>query len=347
MDTRVKKKKIKKKRSKAVVFFITLPLLILFFSATGYGAYLYFKATNAVEASHKELDRGVKSEMREAAVKPLEDNVSVLFMGVDASEKRATQYGNAVRTDALILATFNREDSSIKLLSIPRDTYTYIDVEGKYDKINHAHAFGGVDATVKSVEDLLKVPVDYYAKINFEAFLGIVDALGGIDVDVPITFTEQNSKDEPGAITLQKGPQTLNGEQALALARTRKIDSDIERGKRQQLVIESIIKKSMSISSVTKYGDLIDTLGENLATNLSFQEMMSFMGYATKASALTIESLQLKGQDAYIGGVYYYQPDDTNLMELQQTLHAHLNDVPSAIQRETSSENNDLTIEMK
>ena len=103
------------------------------------------------------------------------------------------------------------------------------------------------------MERFLNVPVDYYVKFNFESFVQIVDSLGGIDIDVPVTFTEQDSKDQAGMIHLEKGYQHLNGEQALALARTRKIDSDAMRGQRQQLVIEAIAKKRCLSNQLAKW----------------------------------------------------------------------------------------------
>lgn len=123
----------------------------------------------------------------------------------------------------------------------------------KLDKITHAHVFGGVESTRDTVERFLNVPVDYYVKFNFESFVQIVDSLGGIDIDVPVTFTEQDSKDQAGMIHLEKGYQHLNGEQALALARTRKIDSDAMRGQRQQLVIEAIAKKRCLSNQLAKW----------------------------------------------------------------------------------------------
>lgn len=324
------------KRNRVLLWSIVIPLLAIFVSLAAYGSFLYIKASQAVDASQQELERGEKSNKRETSVEPIEDNISLLLMGVDDSAVRGGK--NGVRTDALLLATFNKKDNSIKLVSIPRDTYTYLEVRGKLDRINHAHAFGGVDATVDTVENLLDIPVDYFMKINFEAFMDIVDALGGIEVDVPVTFTEQNSKDEKGAISIVAGKQTLDGEQALALARTRKIDSDIERGKRQQLVMQAIIKKSMSITSFTKYSDLIDALGDNLATNLSFNEMMSFMNYVSKAESLEIENHQLKGKPVRINGIEYYQLDETYLAELQTLLKQHLNLLPQDDQSGTGTE---------
>src|SRR5699024_7653135 len=117
--------------------------------------------------------------------------------------------------------------------SIPRDSYVYIPEVGYEDKINHAHAFGGHRATIDAVENLLDIPVDYWVKLNFNAFVDVIDAIDGIDVEVPYEFTESNSDDKRDSIHLFPGKQLVDGEEALALARTRKLDNDIERGKRQ------------------------------------------------------------------------------------------------------------------
>ena len=134
-------------------------------------------------------------------------------------------------------------------------------------------------ATIETVEELFDIPVDYFFKLNFKAFIDVVDALGGIMVDVPITVSEMDSNDNKNAIHLEEGFQKLNGEEALALARTRKIDNDIERGKRQQLVVKAMIDKAISVGSVTKYGDVMESMGNNLSTNMDFSEMLGLFNY--------------------------------------------------------------------
>lgn len=249
-NTRSKPKNSKKK-TKIIISVILFFLII----GGGYTWFLVNKASSAIRNAAHDLARGDKSDLRDKAVKPITNNVSVLIMGVDESDVRGKEYGEAIRTDALLLATFNKDSKTVKLLSIPRDTYTYIPVEKKKDKITHAHAFGstkngkdgGPQASIDAVEKLTNVPVDYFVKFNFKSFIKIVDDLGGIEVDVPVEFTEQDSNDTAEAIHLQKGVQKLNGEEALALARTRHIDSDAMRGQRQQLVIEAILKKLTSV----------------------------------------------------------------------------------------------------
>ncbi|ABS20876.1 LCP family protein [Bacillus cytotoxicus] len=319
-NSRTSKQHAKKRR---LLWFIVIPLLIVTLGSGSYFFHLYSKAKSIVNNAYLELNRGDKSNKREKAVKPMTDNISVLIMGVDESDIREKNYGKATRTDALLLATINKNDKSVKLVSIPRDSRVYIKSRHKKDKITHAHVFGGVDSTIDTVERFLNVPVDYYVKFNFTSFIKIVDSLGGITVDVPVEFTEQNSKDEAEAIHLKKGRQHLNGEEALALARTRHIDSDYMRGQRQQLVLEAIAQKALSINSINKLGSLLDAVDRDLKTNLTFDDMMTITKHSM-GSDLKMDKLQVKGSDKYIDGIYYYVPDEKSVQNISVTLQKHL-----------------------
>src|SRR5699024_1776068 len=154
-----------------------------------------------------------KSDLRDEAVDPKFDNVSILLMGVDSSDERsANEEAEDSRTDTLMVATLNKDDKSVKLLSIPRDSYVHIPEVGYDSKINHAHAFGGTRAVIDTVENLLDIPIDYYMKVNFEAFIEVVDSVDGVTVDVPYDFSEMDSSDKANAIQLEEGTQELNGE---------------------------------------------------------------------------------------------------------------------------------------
>ncbi|SDM55267.1 LCP family protein [Sediminibacillus halophilus] len=316
--TRVRKRKVKKRRKRFL--FILIPILVLVGATTAYGAYLYNKADEVVSDSYEDDGRD-KSDLRDKEVDPDIDNVSVLFIGVDESNKRDNE--GSSRSDALMLATLNKDDKNVKLLSIPRDSYVYIPEVGYNTKINHAHAYGGPKASIEAVESLLDIPVDYYVKMDFEAFIDVVNALNGINVDVPYEMTEQDSNDTANAIHLYPGEQNLNGEEALALARTRKQDNDIERGKRQQEIIKAVIKKAANIGSITKYDDMMEAVGDNMTTNMRFSEMKSFISYGTSGS-LDVETLNLEGSDSMIDGIYYYQLDETDLANKRIELRNHL-----------------------
>src|SRR5699024_10156137 len=170
----------KKRKLRIRVTFILLPLILIFLGVAVYAGSLYIKA-NSVANKAFEDDGREKSSLRDKLVDPKFDNVSILVMGIDSSEKRSGD-GDA-RTDSLILATLNKEKESVKLLSIPRDSYTFIPDVGYSTKINNAHALGGTKATIETVENLLDVPVDYYVKVNFDAFIDVVESLDGITVD--------------------------------------------------------------------------------------------------------------------------------------------------------------------
>lgn len=322
--SRVEVKTPKRKMKKKIKILIAT-LLIAFLAVASYGGYLYIKANSALTGAYEEDDRVQgKSELRDEMVDPKFDNVTVLIMGIDQSEKREMRYGDKTRTDALILASLNRDEKSVKLLSIPRDSYVYIPEVGRYDKINHAHAYGETKATIDAVENLLDIPVDYYVKVNFHAFVDVIDAIGGVEVDVPYEFTESDSNDKQDSIHLKEGRQLLNGEEALAFARTRKMDNDIERGKRQLELIESVIHKATNVSSLFKYDDIIEAVGNNMSTNMTFAEMKSFFHYATDGTNLTVDRYTLEGEDYQPNGIYYYQVDEVALVETIQTFKEHL-----------------------
>ncbi|CEE03042.1 transcriptional regulator [Caldibacillus thermoamylovorans] len=316
-NTRLYRKTKRKKRKRLVIL---LPFLIILVSILSYGGFLYWKAHSAISDSFEDIGRD-KSDLREKIVDPTKDNISILIIGVDSSEARKERGNNL--SDTLMLATLNKHENSVKLLSIPRDTYVYVPAIGEKTKINHAHSKGGAKATIETVENLLEVPIDYYVSINFEAFIEIVDALGGITVDVPYEFAELDSK-EKSLIFLKPGVQKLNGEEALALARTRKLDNDIERGKRQQEIIKAIIKKAVSVGSITKYDDVIEAVGNNMKTNMTFGEMRGLASYGLNDKNLAIESLTLKGSDYKPGKTYYYKLDEESLEETKQLLVNHL-----------------------
>lgn len=318
---RRKKKKVRKLRKRVV--FILLPLLFLLFSGLVYAGVLYVKTGNTIADAFKG-DGRTKSSLRDKLVDPKFDNVSILIMGVDSSNVRQSkENAEKSRTDTLMVATLNKEEKSVKLLSIPRDSYVYIPDVGYSTKINAAHAFGGTKGTIETVENLLEIPIDYYVKVNFEAFIDVVDALDGVTVNVPYELKEQNSKDKKNAIHLYPGKQRLNGEEALAFARTRKQDNDIERGKRQQEVVKAIINRSISMNSVLKYDDVLDAVGKNMTTSLTFDDMKSLISYGTHGK-LDIESLTLKGRDYQPGSAYYYQLDGQALSEVKHKLQRHL-----------------------
>ena len=314
--------------SKKKIITIIVSLVILIVGGIGiYIATLYNEAEKMIDNSHQELERGTTSEKREVTVDPKEDSISVLFIGVDDGFSRQ---GSSSLADAIVLATFNKNDMSINLVSIPRDSYVDVPYQVEKDKINHVHAFMGIDGMIDTVEQLLDIPVDYYVRLDFNAFVKVVDTLGGITVDVPYNIVESNSLDERDSIYLYEGRHRLNGEEALALARTRKYDSDLERGKRQMDIMQAILDQTLSFSSVTKYHSLIQDIDNHLATNFTFNEIFSLHEYVTKNRGLNIETHQLQGSSLIHNDIYYLELDEESVTEIQKELKKHL-DLPVSI----------------
>ncbi len=299
-----------------VALFSFLGLLIITGAVIGY---VFTKMNNVASGAQQELERGDRSELRENTVNPINDPISILFLGLDSRDGDLSG-----RTDAMVLATFNPEDNSIKMLNIPRDSRVEIVGRDRLDKINHAHAFGGLDMTIATVENLLNIPVDYFVSLNFDAFMDIVDELGGVTVNSPRTFTERDNATY-GTITIHEGEQRLNGQEALAYVRMRKSDprGDLGRGERQKEVIESIIKEATSFSSITRFGPMMDALGNNLKTNLGFNSVIRMHTYASSLN--NIDSLSFKGGNLMLNGIYYYELDEQSVREISEELQIHLN----------------------
>ncbi len=318
--SRTKRKK-KRKVWRKIVFF----LLILVLIAVLYGAYVAYQAFQAANDSYSELDRGVKSEKREEAVKFGKDPVSILLLGV---EDYASS-GNGGRTDSIMVATFNPDSKTMKLLSIPRDTKVYIPSKDKEDKINHAYN-NGKESTIETVEEFLDIPIDYYATVNFEGFKEIIDEIGGVEVEVPFDFWEYTDTYPREKIYFEKGISQLNGEEALAYARMRKRDpnGDFGRNDRQKQIVMAAIDSMIKPKNLLKVDEIAEHLADNVETNLKASSALSFTTKFSTFSSENIETLTLEGENSTEGGVYYYAPDQESLDEIQKELQEHLNYTP-------------------
>ncbi|WP_214884647.1 MULTISPECIES: LCP family protein [unclassified Exiguobacterium] len=311
MDTPPRKKKSPWK----VVLIVLGVVLLIGGSAFGY---FVFKANETAENTNKELERGDKSERREETIDLTKDHFSVLLAGVDGGA--SLEEG---RSDSLMVATFNKESRQVTLVSIPRDSYVDIIIDDNdpfKDKINHAYAYGGIDATISTVENLLDIPIDYYATINFDGIEDLVDAVGGVEIDVLIPISGQAT----GNVELEPGVQVLNGKEALAYARMRKQDpaGDIGRAGRQQQVIEAIINEATTINSFTKLNRIMNAVGENIRTNMSLSEASQLQPYVKSLKSFNRETLE--GTDLTLNGVYYYELDPTDLRDAQALLQTEL-----------------------
>jgi polyisoprenyl-teichoic acid--peptidoglycan teichoic acid transferase len=304
-------KHTKKKRKWPKVLGIIFLLFLLVGGAYAYS--VYHSLNKAVETMHDPIERK-KSPKREKEVKfEGKDPFSVLLLGVDEREN------DKGRSDSMIVLTVNPEVKSVKMISIPRDTLTDIVGHGTRDKINHAYAFGGVEMAMDTTENLLDIPIDYYVQINMEGFEDIVNAVGGVTVQNDLNFSS-------GGYTFNKGEITLSGKEALAFTRMRYEDprGDFGRQLRQREIIQGVINEGASVSSLWKFDDIFDALGNNVKTNLKFEQMVDIQKHY-KAASQDIEQIQIKtGSGTKIDGIYYYVIPESELQEIQSTLQKHL-----------------------
>lgn len=334
-----------KKKKQKIALAILIPFFTIVLITMFYFAKLLATTENAIEASYYEVNRTNPVE----EVDPITEPVSFLILGVDNDEADSRSLGSA-RSDSIIYATVNPITREMNMVSIPRDTYVPIMQNNevlRYDRINSAYSTGQESTMIETVESWLDVPIHYYATFNFDAFLEIIDALGGIEMDVPITFSEQDSSGKMGTIHLEEGVQTLNGEEALALARTRKIDNDVERGHRQQLVIQAILKKALSLGSIPKYTNIVETVGANMRTNLRMSDMTA-LAQTGLDSNFAMESHVFEWSSFTERGMDLVKIDPTSFANIQAELQNSLDESTSAnsdftdedTEEETTSSNN-------
>lgn len=307
--TRFDETKKKKKKWPWVLGILGILLLI----GGVYALSVYMSFTSTLKEIHSPIEREVSDMRVEEVVLDQKDPFSVLMLGVDERE------GDAGRSDTIIVMTVNPNDKSTKMVSIPRDTYTEIVGKGSMDKINHAYAFGGIEMSMATVENLLDIPIDYVVQVNMEGFEDIVDAVGGVTVNNTLDFSV-------GQFNYPKGNITLDGEEALAFVRMRYEDpnGDFGRQNRQKQVIQAVMREGASAKSLMNYRSIFNALGANVQTNMTFDEMMDVQQNYRDAVG-TVDQLYFEnGSGGKQNGVWYYQMNETELAEKQALLKEHL-----------------------
>lgn len=233
----------------------------------------------------------VEGASADAAPELTEGSMTVLIMGVDAREGEAIDGG--VRPDSLMVIHLNPESSACRVLSIPRDTRVEFPGYG-LTKINHALAVGGIDYEVQIVSNLTGLPIDHYVLIDFSGFEDLVDAIGGITVDVPEAFTALDGTQ------FAAGEQRMTGKQALSYARHRSdAEGDFGRIRRQQQVIRALIRESSGRQVLTSIKELLPAVQNNIRTDLSVPEMIDIANtYRSICTEDAVTMLRLEGEIA-------------------------------------------------
>ena len=285
--------------------FISNHYVSMFSGITGYEN--IESETKVIAKKSKKMRKASSSAVETASTgKSITEPFTMLLMGIDSTDEVLEQ--NAIANgDTLILITFNPKTLNATMFSIPRDSYVPIACwSGKPEnKITHAAAYGN-DCMINTIQDYFDVNIDYYAKINFKGLVKLVDAVGGVEVDVPkVLCTDDSSRGEE--ICIQPGHQTLNGEQALVYARNRKqlANGDFGRAEHQQEIIMALINKIKTINDVSTFIDILNTVSNSMDTNLTTKQILSFYNVGKdilKKSVSTDTSNLINVQRLYLQG---------------------------------------------
>ncbi|MGL9956508.1 transcriptional regulator LytR [Enterococcus sp. DIV1368f] len=299
----------KGKKIFAIIFGI---ILVLFLAVVGMGAKLYWDVSKSMDKTYETVERSKKSQVNLNNKEPF----SVLLLGIDTGDDGRVEQG---RSDTTIVATVNPRDKQTTLVSLARDTYVDIPGQGKQDKLNHAYAFGGASLAMDTVENYLNIPINHYVSINMAGLKELVNAVGGIEVNNNLTFSQDGYDFTIGKIS-------LDGEQALSYSRMRYEDpnGDYGRQERQRKVIEGIVQKVLSLNSVSNYQEILTAVSDNMKTDLSFDDMKKIaLDYRSAFGKVKQDQLQGTGFMQY--GVSYQRVDEQELNRVQQELKNQLN----------------------
>lgn len=278
-----------------------------------------FRTSNTDTVADSSVDE--ESRTNAGAMTPSElleagEPVSILLLGVDTGDLGRTEQG---RSDSMVVVTINPHTQKTTLLSIPRDTYTEIVGYGTSDKINHAYAFGGTAMSINTVQQMLDIPIDFYVMVNMAGIQEIVDAVGGITVESPLTFN-QNGYD------FVQGTNQLDGEAALAFARMRYEDpaGDTGRQGRQRLVIEAVIRKLATPETLLNYQTILQSLSSNVQTSFQLSDFYTLQSQDYLGAVDNMNQQQLGGTGGMMNEIYYNFVDETEMTRVQDLLQAEL-----------------------
>ena len=318
-------------------FKVFLIALLCFVVAAGAGVFTYYKFYDAEAKNNEVVDGEVKGNEDdeedddiEEITDPLQkaiaesDRVNFLLLGMEGT-----------RSDTMIFASFDKKTKNVDLISVPRDTYYLMPDYAKNAgdrKINAVYGKKGVKGTVSAVEEILGgVPIDHYVMVDYEGVEKIVDALGGVEVDVPfhMQYEDTTAGQPPLYIDIQKGKQVLNGEQSVKYLRWRHNndmtvgypDGDLGRIKAQQKFIASAVKKSLSL----KLPSVVKACFTYVKTDVGLGDALSLAANALGLEMDKISMTTLPGIDDYktINGtrLSFYNHDPEKIKELVMDLY--------------------------
>ncbi len=299
-------------------FKIVCSIVLVFVVLAGGAAFAYYKVTGNVPFADNGITTNVTDMNLLDALLQRNIKMNVAVFGVDK---------DGTRTDVVFVAHYDSAQESISLVSLPRDTRVSLCDEvvanlnaagrnySQVTKLNAVHAYSGQEMgcqnAVLQIEDLLGIKIDHYVKVDLEAFRQIVDAIGGVEVDVPQDMYWDMSDTGDPIINLKKGVQVLDGDKAEQLVRFRRyVDGDVGRIQVQQLFLMALAQKVLSTESIVKnLPDYVSVLYKYVETDISLSDALKYVNYIKKIdlSKMTMETLPGVGQ--YVGNVSYFIHD--------------------------------------
>lgn len=218
---------------------------------------------------------------------------NVLLIGVDDGD--IDDAGMPRQADALMLVTVNHDTGSLEILSIPRDTYVNIPGRSTAGQIGQAYTYGGTQLTVRTAEELLKVPINHYIVVDWNTFVEVIDTLGGIDL-----YVENDMHyEDPYAdfiIDLKKGFQHLDGVSAGKYVRYRSDDlADIGRVQRHQRILKAIYAQALHVDAIVKIPEIFDIINKNVTTSLAAFDAAKMIKYVKCVNEDSIRTQMLPG----------------------------------------------------
>lgn len=285
-----------------------------------------------------------EKKKEEASIVSPQNKINIMVMGVD---ERADDVG---RSDTLFVMTVDTNTKEVAMLSIPRDTRVKIPGKG-WDKINHAYAFGGYKLTQQAVEGLLGIKIDHHIMIDIAGFKKIIDAMGGVTIDVEkrMYYTDPYDDDGGLVIDLRPGVQHMNGRTAIQYVRYRDEEGDIGRVERQQKFLKAVLNEVASPSVLTKIPSIIKEVSNVVKSDMSTSEMLSLAKILNDASKNGLRTDMVPGKPAYIDEISYWLPDLLALRKhVAQTLGVTMEEkYVSTTQREVVEYETSIPKEMK
>lgn len=316
-------KKQRKKSSKAKKIAIIIISILLIFAIV-FGILIYMAATTLGKIGYEGLDES-NLGLNDDLYNEVSGNISKQEFN---SIKNIALFGiDGGRSDTIIIASINQTDHTIKLISIPRDTYVTVEGHGK-TKINHAYAYGKEQLALKTINSNFGLNISEYVTINFKGLINIINKLGGIELEISKAEMEYINKSVSDSYQLtgkkvqtlsSYGKVTLTGEQALTHARNRTIGNDFYREERQRDVITAVMNK-VSTMSLTKILGLSDSILSEVKTNLDINECIGILTSALGNSSEYMSNIISKqipseesgngsGKGQMIDGIYYFVTD--------------------------------------